>query len=164
MTRLERKEAELEKLRGYRAAAIRRNDLVWLNHTDAKIKEVEKEIEECRKCARATLKDLLDSKDEDFKNRFYVGMLRISMLADAVTEACSEVETLFRKEFGVVDFSLLREVKEMDALSKKMARFMTVTGNDALTDCLVDNGKFLDCCIKLATKHITSKLKITTKI
>lgn len=163
MTRLERKEAELKKELDNKAAAIRTNNIVWLSMSQKRIDELNAEIEQLKRYRPQTLRDLLDGKDEDFKNRFYVGMLRISLLADAVTEACSEVESLMRKEFGAVDFSLLREVREMDALSKKMAEFMAATGSDALTDCLVDNGKFLDCCVKLATKHITSKLKIKLK-
>lgn len=49
MTRLEQKEAELEKLYQYRAAALRKNDLVWLSLNGQRIDALEKEIIELRK-------------------------------------------------------------------------------------------------------------------
>lgn len=49
MTRLERKESELNKLYEYRAAASRNNDVMWLLKTNKRIDTLEKEIIEMRK-------------------------------------------------------------------------------------------------------------------
>lgn len=163
MTRLERKEAELEKMYEYRAAAMRNNDFVWMSINQGKIDSLEKEIIEMRKRAPLMLKDLLDGKDEDLKNRFYVGMLRISLLSDAVNEACAEVKEMFRRDLGCSDFSLRREVDEMDRLSQRIASFPIIPNDHILEDCIVNDGKFVDACMRLATKHITSKLKIKLK-
>lgn len=175
MTRLERKEAELNKLYEFRAAALRSNDLLWLSHNNHRIDALEKEViamrndvkhqmDEHQRMASASLKDLLESKGEDTKNRFYVGMIRISMLADAVNEACEEIRSMMRNELNAVDFSLRKEVNELTAISRRIASFVCRTGSPILEDCIVDDDKFVDNCMKLATKHITSKLKIKTKI
>lgn len=175
MTRLERKEAELNRLYECRAAALRKNNLLWLSHNNPNIDALEKEViamrsevkrqmEAHRRKASASLKDLLESKGEEVKNRFYVGMIRISMLADAVNEACEDVNTMMKTELNAVDFSLRKEVNELTTLSRKIASFVCATGSPILEDCIVDDEKFVDCCMKLATKHITSKLKIKTKI
>lgn len=165
MTRLERKEAELEKLYQYRQAALRNNDLMWLTRNQAKIDALEKEVIECRKYAPTTLKSLLDGKDEDFKNDFYVGMLRISLLSDAVNEACAEVRGMFKDLLGEdnFDFSLRKEVDEMNKLSQRIASFAILPNDHILEDCIVNDDKFVDCCMKLATKHLESKLKIKKK-
>lgn len=165
----------MNKLYEFRAAALRRNDLLWLSHNKHRIDALEKEViamrddvkrqmEEHRRTASSSLKDLLESKGEDVKNRFYVGMIRISMLADAVNEACEEVRTMMKSELNAVDFSLRKEVNELTTLSRKIASFVCGTGSPILNDCIVDDDKFVDCCMNLATKHITSKLKIKTKI
>lgn len=125
---------------------------------------LKKEVEECRKYAPMTLKHLLDGKDSDFKNRFYVGMLRISLLADVVNEACAEMKQMFKYELGCNDFSLRKEVDEMDKLSQRIASFAIIPNDNILEDCIVNNEKFVDACMRLATKHLTSKLKIKTKI
>lgn len=164
MTRLERKEAELQKLIEYRKVALERNDIMWLTRNQAKIDTLVKEVEECRKYAPTTLKALLDDKDDDFKNRFYVGMLRISLLSDAVNEACAVVKEMFKYELGCNDFSLRKEVEEMNNLSARIASFAIIPNNDILEDVIVNDEKFVDACMRLATKHLTSKLKIKTKI
>lgn len=163
MTRLERKEAELKKLYEYRSAALDRNDIMWFARNQAKMDALVKEIEECKLCAPTKLKYLLDGKDEDLKNQFYVGMLRISLLADAVNEACCCVKDLFKKEFGMADFSLLKEVGEMDKLSQRIASFAIVPNNDFLEDVIVNDEEFVDACMRLATEHIMSKHKNNTK-
>lgn len=175
MTRLERKQAELEKLYQYRQAALKNNDFMWLSMNQAKIDALEKEIiairdenrikiEESRRMAVTSLKELLENKGEEVKNRFYVGMIRISMLADAVNEAAEEVRSMMKKELDVVDFSLRNEVNHLAEMSRKIASFVCATGSPILEDCIVNDDKFVDCCMRLATKHITSKLKIKTKI
>lgn len=164
MTRLERKEAELNKLYEYRTAALRSNDVMWLSKNRQKIDTLEKEVIALRRNNVTSLQELLRGKDEETKNRFYVGMLRISMLADVVNEACEEIGALMKSEFNVADFSLKNEVKDLSTMSRRIASFVCNTGSPILQDCIVDNDKFVDNCIKLATKHITSKLKIKTKI
>lgn len=175
MTRLERKEKELNDFYKLRAAALKTNNLLWLSQNKHKIDALEKEViamrseakrtmEEHKQKASVYLKDLLEEKGEDVKNRFYVGMLRISMLSDAVNEACEEVKSLMKNELNVVDFSLRKEVSELASLSQKIASFVCRTGSPILEDCIVNDDKFVDACMKLATKHITSKLKIKTKI
>lgn len=163
MTRLERKEAELEKLYEYRTAARKQNNLYWLQKNQPKIEALEREIIEMRRHRTESLHDAFADKDEDVKNRFYVALIRISMLSDAVYEACEEARDLMKKELNAVDFSLRSEVDELATLSRRMASFVCGTGSRLLEDCIVDDGKFVDCCMKLATKHITSKLKIKLK-
>lgn len=160
MTRLERKESELHKLIEYRKVALERNDIMWLARNQAKIDALVKEIEECKRYAPTTLKQALASQDDDFKNRFYVGMLRISLLADAVNAACAEVKQMFKNELGIKDFSLRKEVDEMDKLSQRIASFAIIPNDHILEDVIVNDDKFVDCCMKLATKHLTSRLKI----
>ena len=164
MTKLERKEAELKKLYEYKEAALRNNDIMWLSRNRQKIAELEKELEGLRKFAPTTLKQLLDGKDEDFKNKFYVGMLRISLLADVVNEACADVREMFKKELGCSDFTLRHEVEEMNKLSARIAQFAIIPNDNILEDCIVNNDKFVDRCMKLATSHITGKLKIKTPL
>lgn len=164
MTRLERKEKELQKLYAMRDLGRSVNDLYLSNVDRDKIARLEKEIAEMKKSRTTSLKDILEEKGEDVKNRFYIGMIRISMLSDAVNEACEEVRTMMKGELNVVDFSLRKEVDELTKLSRKIASFVCGTGSPILEDCIVDDDKFVDCCMRLATKHITSKLKIKTKI
>ena len=164
MTKLERKEAALEKLYEAREVALLRNDLLWLSVNLKKIVALENDVIAMRSNKESTMRDLLEGKDEETKNRFYVGMLRISMLADVVNEACEEIGSLLKSEFNVADFSLKNEVKNLSTMSRRIASFVCNTGSPILQDCIVDNDKFVDNCMKLATKHITSKLKIKTKI
>lgn len=161
MTRLERKQAELKKLYEYKAAALRRNDLTWLWKNQSKMETLIKEIEELKNYAPTTLKKMLDDKnDEELTNRFYRCMLRISLLADVVNEACEDVRDLFKKELGVKDFSLRKEVEDMRALSAKIANFAIIPNGKAIEDCIVDDGNFVETCIKLADEHLRNKLKL----
>lgn len=165
----------MNRLYEFRAAALRSNDVMWVSKNRQRIDALEKEViamrdyvkrqmNEHRMTASANLKDLLASKGEETKNRFYVGMIRISMLADAVHEACEEVRQMMKSELNAVDFSLRKEVDELHTLSRSIASFVCGTGSPILEDCIVDDDKFVDNCMKLATKHITSKLKIKTKV
>ena len=175
MTRLERKEKELQKLYEYRTAAMRTNNLLWLSQNRIKIEALEKEVIEMRNEAKKqmeehynqrvySLTDTLDRKPADVRAAFYVAILRISMLADAVNEACEEVNQMMREEFNAIDFTLKKEVREMTALSQNIASFVCSTGAPTLQDCIVNDDKFVDACMRLATKHITSKLKIKVKV
>lgn len=161
MTRLERKQVELKKLYEYKAAALRRNDLTWLWKNQSKMETLIKEIEELKNYAPTTLKKMLDDKnDKELTNRFYRCMLRISLLADVVNEACEDVRDLFKKELGVKDFSLRKEVEDMRALSAKIANFAIIPNGKAIEDCIVDDGDFVEACIKLADEHLSNKLKL----
>lgn len=160
MTRLERKQAELEKLYQYRQAAMRQNNLYWLQQNAAKIDALEKEIIEIKRYRPMTLKAMLDDKGEELKIRFYKGMLRISLLADVVNEACEQMRTMFIDELGVNDFSLRKEVEEMRNLSQHIASFAIVPNNEILEDCIVDDGDFVDECIKQADAHLERKLNM----
>lgn len=164
MTRLERKEAELQKFIEYRDTALKKNDVMWLSRNRQRIYALENELAEMRKHVAISLKDQLKDRGEEVKNRFYVGMIRISMLADVVNEACEEVRDLMKNELNAVDFTLRKEVEDMTNLSRRIASFVCATGHPALEDCIVDDDKFVDACMKLATKHIVSKLKIKTRI
>lgn len=160
MTRLERKQAELERMLERRADAMRRGDIYWLSSNQTKIEELSHEIQELKKYAPMTLKALIEDRPEEFKNRFYKGMLRISLLADAVNEACEIMRDMFKKELNIDDFSLRKEVDEMRKLSQRIASFAIIPNNNILEDCIVDNEKFVDMCIKHADAHLKRKLKI----
>ena len=160
MTSLERKEAELEKLYQYRQAAMKSNNIMWLSKNQDKIDALEKEIIEIRKFRPTSMKKLLENKSEECKNRFYKGMLRISLLSDAVNEACEQMKTMFKDELGVDDFSMRREVEEMRKLSQQIASFAIIPNNEILEDFMVDNGKFVDRCIVLADLHLKEKLNL----
>lgn len=160
MTRLERLEAELKRELDHKVAAIHRNDVMWLAHSQPRIDKLKEEIEDIKRNRTTTLKSLLDGKSDEFKNRFYKSMLRISLLSDVVNEACEIVRTMFKNELGVSDFSLRKEVEDMRHLSQKIASFALSTNDKILEDCIVDNSKFVDHCITLADLHLKEKLKL----
>lgn len=159
MTRLERKEAELSKLYEYRAAAIKRNDLVWLMRNKEKIAEAEKEVEECRKYAPLRLADALKDEPQRVKNDVYKALLRISVLADVVNEACFMCKDLM-KSLGLNDFSLRAEVAEMDRLSQKIASFVLMPKQKILEDFIVDNDAVVNGCIIIADRYLNDKMKL----
>ena len=171
MTRLERKEKELNDFYELRAAALRTNNLWWLSQNKHKIDALEKEVIALRNHAKDTdekrvysLTQILDTKPAETRAAFYVAMFRISMLADTVNEACEAVNQMMKDEFNAIDFTLKKEVNELTTLSRRIASFAIRTGAPTLENCIIDNEKFVDACMRLATKHITSKLKIKTKI
>lgn len=159
MTRLERKEAELNKLYEYRAAALRNNDIMWLQRNQAKIEALEKEVIECRKYAPQRLSDVLKDKPQSLKNDIYKALLRISVLADVVNEACCQCRDLL-KTLDLNDFTLRAEVAEMDKLSQKIASFVLVPKQQILEDFIVDNDAVVKGCIILADRYLNEKLKL----
>lgn len=159
MTRLERKESELDKLYQYRQLAMQNNDFMWMQRNQEKIISLEKEIEELRKNESATVFSVLANKDSMVKNGVYKALLRISLLADATNEACEIAKSLL-KEHGIVDFSFRHKVDELCKLSSEIACVTLRSKNEDMEDFIVDNETFVDMCIKHANAHIKRKLKI----
>lgn len=159
MTRLERKELELDKLYGYRSAAIRNNDLIWLSANQKKIDELEKEIIEMKKYEPMKLSEALNEYGTEAKNEVYRHLLRVSLLSDVVTEALMECRKCLDK-YGLREYTYRHDVAEMDRLSKKIANIVLIAGNYALEDFIVDNGEMMDVCLDAADKHIREKLRL----
>lgn len=159
MTRIERKEAELERLYKYRQAAMDKNDFVWMAKSQEKIAELEKEIAEMRKNESATVFSVLSDKDEMVKDGVYKALLRISLMADATNEACEFAKSLL-KEHGIVDFSFRHKIDELCKLSAEIAAVTLRSKSRTLEDFIVDNGTFVDMCMKHADAHLKRKLKL----
>ena len=159
MTRLERKESELQKLYEYRKAAMARNDFYWLQCNQEKIQELENEIEEMKSHQTSTVFSILSDKDDMVKDGVYKALLRISLMADACNEAC-EIAFDLLKQYGITDFSFRNDVKELCKMSSKIACVTLRAKSKFLEDFIVDNEKFVDMCMKHADAHIKRKLKI----
>lgn len=159
MTREERIKAEVDKLYSLRRAAIDKNDLMWLIRNEAKIKEKEAELKECKRYNAMRLSDILKDKDEDTKDRIYKALLRISLAADFVNECAEEAKSLM-KELGLDDFTLRKEASELCKLSQKIASFVLVPKQRILEDMIVDNSEFIDACTAAADKHLKETLKL----
>lgn len=159
MTRLARKEAELNKLYQYRQVAMRNNDFMWLQYNQSKIDSLEKEIIELRKNESATVFSVLSDKDEMVKKGVYKALLRISLMADATNEACEIAKSLL-KENGITDFSFRAKVDELCKLSSEIAGVTLHANNKTMDDFIVDNETFVDMCIKHANAHLKRKLKL----
>lgn len=159
MTRLERKEAELNKLYEFRKVALERNDIMWLHRNQHKISEIENEVEGMKRHQSATVFSVLSDKDEMVKNGVYKALLRISLMADACNEACEEAFSLL-KQYGITDFSFRSKVKELCKLSQDIASVTIRTQNKMMEDFIVDNDTFVDMCMKHADAHLKRKLKI----
>ena len=159
MTRLERKQEQLNKLYQYRAAAMQNNDIMWLQMNQRRIDELEKEIAEMRKYEPKKLSDFLKDKPEDVKNDLYKALLRISLMADAVNEA-SFICKKKLKDLGIKDFTLRKEVDELTELSRKIASFVIIPNQKVLEDFIVDNDTFVDMCMEHADAHLKRKLKL----
>lgn len=159
MTRLERKEAELEKLYEYRAAARRQNNLMWLRVNEPKIDALEKEVTECRRHEHQTVFSLLSDKDECVKNGIYKALLTISLMADATNEACENARELLAKH-GVTAFSFQEKVKELCRLSREIAGVTLARPNSVMEDFIVNDDTFVDMCMKHANAHLKRKLKL----
>lgn len=159
MTRLERKEAELEKLYQYRAAAIRQNNLYWLSMNAEKIDALEKEVIELKQNQSKTVFSVMADKGEKDKDRVYKALLRIHLMADATNEAC-EVAKSILKEYGVTDFSFRKKVDELCKLSQEIASITIRANNKDMEDFIVDDDTFVDMCMKHADAHIKRKLKL----
>lgn len=159
MTRLERKEEELRRLYDYRAAALRSNDIMWLMRNNAKIDALEKEIIEMKRYKSERLSDSLKDAPEGVKNELYKSLLRISLLSDVVNEACMRCKAKM-EELGIVDYSLKKEVAEMNALSQKIASFVLGPKQKILEDFIVNDEKVVDGCMILCDRYLNEKLNL----
>lgn len=159
MTRLERLQAERDKLIMWRNEAMKNNDFMNMTRTNEKIAAKEKEIEEAKKYAPMRLLDILNGKGEDVKNRVYKALIKISLAADFVNDCAEEAKDVM-KEIGVNDFTLRAETKELCRLSQKIASFVITPNQHVLTDMIVDNDKFIAQCHKAADSHLKKTLKL----
>lgn len=159
MTRLERKEAELKRLYGYKRHFMEQNDILSMHRTQEKINQIEKEVEEIKRYEPQRLGDLLADRDESVKNGIYKALLRISLLADVVNEAAEEARSILRK-LGIDDFAFRQKVTELCKLSQEIACVPLIQKGSLLEDFIVDNEKFVNMCMKHADAHIKRKLKL----
>lgn len=132
---------------------------MWLQLNQAKIDELEKDVIEIRKNESATVFSVLSDKEECVKNGVYKALLRISLMADACNEAC-EIAKDKLAEVGVTAFSFQEKVKELCRLSAEIACITLKSKNALLEDFIVDNGTFVDMCMKHADAHLKRKLKL----
>lgn len=159
MIKEEKIKRELEKLYEYRRQALKRNDLMWMVRNNAKIKEKEAELEECKKYHPMRLKDILDDKGEDVKNKVYKTLLKISLAADYVNDCVVEAKEVM-KELGLNDFTLRTDAEELCKLSQKIASFVIIPNQHALTDMMVENEKFISRCHQAANTHLKRTLNL----
>ncbi len=159
MTRLERKLAELDKLYEYRAAAMRKNDFLWMQRNQEKINALEKEIIEIRRNEHQTVFSVLSDKDECVKNGVYKALLTISLMADATNEACENASELMAK-YGITSFGFKNKVKELKRLSQEIASVTLANPSKLMEDFIVNDDTFVDMCMKHANAHLKRKLKL----
>lgn len=159
MTRLERKEAELDKLYQYRAAAMKRNDIMWLQVNQKRISALEAEIAEMRKYEPKRLSELLVDRDESVKNEIYKSLLRISLLADVVNEAAERCRSVL-KQYGLNDFHFRHKVVELSKISQEVAGIVIIPESGILLDFIVNDDEVVDKCVDIADKYLNDKLKI----
>lgn len=159
MTRLERKEVELQKLYEYRRIALGRNDLMWLQRNQAKIDALEKEIEECKSFESKRLSDALSEEDNDSKMEIFKLLLRVHLLADATYAATCEVRDAMKAK-GIEDFKFRQKVKDLSDLAMSVSAIAFSSNNQLIEDVIVDDDKFVELCIKHADAHLKRKLKL----
>ena len=158
MTRLERLQAERDRLIVWRKAAMKNNDFMNMSRATEKIAAKEKEIEEAKKYAPMRLLDILNDKGEDVKNRVYKALIKISLAADFVNDCAEEAKSVL-KELGINDFSLRTEVEEMCKQSQKIASFV-IFGQQILTNMMVNNDTYIEQCHRHADAHLKRTLKL----
>lgn len=159
MTRLERKEAELDKLYSYRAAASRRNDIVSYHRIQGRIDDIQKEIIGLRKEGQLKLGELLADREECVKNEIYKSLLRISLLADVVNEATERCRGVL-KRYGVEDFQFRQKVVELCNLSQEVASMVLIPDAALLEDFIVNDDEVVDKCVTAADRYLKKKLKL----
>lgn len=159
MTKLERLEAERDKMIMWRNEAMKTNDLLNLYRIQDKIAKKEKEIEEARKYAPVRLLDVLNDKGQDVKDRVYKALIKISLAADFVNDCAEEAKTVL-KEIGLKDFTLRAEAEELCKLSQKIASFVIFPGQKILTDMMVNNDTYIEQCHRHADAHLKRTLKL----
>lgn len=158
MTRLERKQAELDKLYRYKAAAVRNNDLMWFHLNQDKIAALEAEVAELRKYEPQKLRHVLADREECVKHDIYKALLRVSLVADVVYEASFEAKSILSR-YGIIDFHFAKKVDEIVSLSKEVAG-IPIAGGEIMESFIVDNEKFVGMCMKHADAYIKRRLKL----
>lgn len=159
MTRLERKESELNKLYEYRALAMRKNDLLWLHRNQSKIDELEKEIIEMRKNESATVFSVLQDKDEMIKHEVYKSLLRISLMADALNEA-AEIARERLAEVGITSFNFQKKIEEVCRLSQEVASVTLRSKHKVMEDFITENDVFIEKCMANADEYLKAKMNL----
>lgn len=159
MTRLERKQAELDRMYECKAAAQRRSDMLWLLMNKEKIDALEAEIAEMRKYEPQRLGDLIADRDESVKNDIYKSLLRISLLSDAVNESVFICREILQK-YGIDDFTFRQKVEKLNRLSHEIANIPLMAKGKLMEDMMVNNSTFVRMCIKHADAHLKRTLKL----
>lgn len=162
MTRLERRQADLDKLYEYRDAALKANDLYWLHKNQAKIVELEKEVRELKLYGTKEtryLRDVLDKFSEEDKNTIYKDLLRITLLCDVVNEVAEMAKSDMRK-VGIVDFSFSKKIEDMCKLSQEIASILILPNNQILDDFIINDNECVDKCVEIANKYIDTKILV----
>lgn len=159
MTRLERLQAERDKLITWRNEAMKNNNLMNMYKIQEKINKKDKEIEEAKKYAPLKLLDVLNGKGEDVKNKVYKALLKISLAADFVNDCAVETKEVM-KELGLNDFTLRADAEELCKLSQKIASFVIIPKQQVLTDMMVENEKFISRCHQAADTHLKRTLNL----
>lgn len=159
MTRLERKQMELERLQKLRLKAVQHGDLLWITKNEPKITALKDEITKMRYNNNARLSEVLKEYGDDVKDRVYKCLLKISLAADYVNE-CSEQTKDVLREINLKDFMMRADVDEIRRLSQKVASIVLIPQQELLTDMMVDNAEFIDACDEAADKYLNEKLKL----
>lgn len=158
MTRLERKQAELEKLYRCRAAAMCRNDFMWMEMNSAKIAKVEAEIEEMKQYEPRRLAELMVDFTPEEKNVIFKALLRTSLVADLLVDAAFRAREALRKS-GLADSTYSGKVREIEKLAQELASIPIGVG-DVLSDFILDNDGFIERGIELADERLADILKL----
>ncbi len=159
MTKIERLERELDEAYRQRLAAVKQNNLHWREMAQAKIERLQKELMEAKRYEPMKLKDILDDKGDEVKNKVYKSLLKISLAADFANE-CVEQTKAYLKELEINNFSLRADVEELCKLSQNVASFVIIPNQNVLTDMMTDNAEFISICDEAADKHLNDKLKL----
>ena len=159
MTKLERLQAERDKLIMWRNEAMKNNNLMNMYKIQEKINKKDKEVEEAKKYAPMKLLNVLNGKGENVKNRVYKALLKISLAADFVNDCAVETKEVM-KELGLNDFTLRADAEELCKLSQKIASFVIIPKQQVLTDMMVENEKFISRCHQAANTHLKRTLNL----
>jgi hypothetical protein len=142
-----------------RRDAILRNDFITMSQCEIKAKKLEQEIQEAKMRQPVTLKSILDSQGEDVKNAVYKSLIKCSLAADFLNDCAEEAKSQINK-INLKDFHFHQDIKELCALSQKVASLVIFDGQQVLTDMMVDNDEFIDSCHQAADKHLNETLKL----
>ena len=159
MTKLERLQAERDKLIMWRNEAMKNNNLMNMYKIQEKINKKDEEIEEAKKYAPMKLLDILNDKGDDVKNKVDKALVKISLAAEFVNDCAVETKEVM-KELGLNDFTLRADAEELCKLSQKIASFVIIPKQQVLTDMMVENEKFISRCHQAADTHLKRTLNL----